>query len=253
MTNPEYLNQSFLANSVSGKAWERNGFLRNLRFLVVDEIHEYRGYFGAHAALLLRRFLLRLDSVRITFSVLKGAWELFLCSATCANPKEHAELLTGQPFALESARDSLRPQRHFAFINPKKIHDFQFWEIIRLRTVRAALACLELNRSTLVFCPTVQFAEKALFDARKEAELRGLNKREISLFHAGLKSDEKQEIQESMQKGNLKIVFATNALELGIDIGGLDGVILAGFPDSIMSARQQIGRAGRNWKKDASF
>ena len=243
MTNPEYLHQSFLAYGKNGKAWETNGFLRNLKFLVIDEIHEYRGYFGTHVSLLLRRFLLRLSRL--------GAHpQLFLCSATCANPKEHAELLTGQSFVLESARDSLRPKRHFAFINPR-IPDYNFYDIFRRRIVLAALACFSIDRSVLVFCPSIRFAEKAFQEARRDAANHGLDEDKISLFKADLLAEDKESVQERMQSGDLRIVFTTNALELGIDIGGLDGVILAGFPDNAMAAWQRIGRAGRGWNKDA--
>lgn len=238
LTNPEYLNMSFLAYK---EQWE--GFLRNLRYVIIDEMHEYRGFFGANMALLLRRFFLHLDRIRANPRV-------FLSTATCANPAEHAENLTGRNIEVISARDMFRPKRHFVFVNPA-IPDFRYREIFRLRIEQAALSILANQLQALVFCPTKRFLEDALRNCRRKAEEQGLNPDEISPFHADMKSDDRREIQQKIKDGEIRIVFTTNALELGLDIGGLDGVILAGFPSNIMSAWQQIGRAGRGWDKEA--
>ena len=108
MTNPEYLNMSFLAHR---EQWEQNGFLKGLQYIVIDEMHEYRGFFGGNMALLLRRFLLHLKHLGISPRI-------FMATATCANAEEHATALTGRELSLVSARDALRPKREFAFINP---------------------------------------------------------------------------------------------------------------------------------------
>ena len=241
MTNPEYLHSAFLG-------WHREhweNFLRQLKFVVFDEVHEYRGYFGSNMAILTRRFLLKLSRY--------GVYpQLFLASATCENAKEHAESLTGrQSVELVSARDKFRPLRHFAFINPKSIPEYNFMDIFRLRIVLSALSCLELQKSVLIFVPNINFGEKTFQEAMAKAGERGLDENQISFFHAGLPVDRKQGIQEKMQQGQLKVLFSTNALELGIDIGKLDGVILAGFPDNTMAAWQRIGRAGRGLDSEA--
>ncbi len=238
LTNPEYLNMSFLAHK---EQWE--GFLRNLRYIIIDEMHEYRGFFGANMALLLRRFFLHLNRIGANPRV-------FLSTATCANPVEHAENLTGRDVEVISARDTFRPKRHFIFVNPA-IPDFRYREIFRLRIEQAALSILADRLQALVFCPTKRFLEDALRNCKRKAEEQGLNPDEISPFHADMKSDDRREIQQKIKDGEIRIVFTTNALELGLDIGGLDGVILAGFPSNIMSAWQQIGRAGRGWDKEA--
>ena len=238
LTNPEYLNMSFLG-------WKElwGEFLCNLRYVVIDEMHEYRGFFGGNMALLLRRFFLHLNRI--------GAHpKIFLSTATCANPEEHARALTGREVEVISARDVLRPKRHFIFVEPD-IPDYQYWDILRLRVEQAALAAMAENLQTLVFCPTKRFLEEAFRNARRKAEESGLDPQRISAFHADLKNDDRQDIQRKIKSGDIDIVFTTNALELGLDIGGLDAVILAGFPASIMSAWQQIGRAGRGWDKDA--
>ena len=124
-------------------------------------------------------------------------------------------------------------------------------DILRMRVESAALACLENNLRVLIFCPTKRFLEDAYKSCRSNAKEMQLCSDLISPFHADMMSEEKQKIQQDIKSGSIRVVFTTNALELGLDIGGLDGVIMAGFPPSVMSAWQQIGRAGRDWKEDA--
>ena len=240
LTTPDYLNMAFLGHK---EQWIRNGFLSNLRHVVIDEMHEYRGYFGTNAALLFRRFFAVLDRLDARPTV-------FLSTATCANPAEHAKHLTGLDVQLVSARDSLRPKRHFVFVKPA-IPDFKYVDFLRSRIVRAALTFWERREQVLVFCPSKRFLEDALRRCRRKIEESGGNPDEASAFHADIKAENKQEIQQGIRDGNIRIVFTTNALELGIDIGGLDGIVLAGFPATIMSAWQQIGRAGRKWDQEA--
>lgn len=238
LTNPENLNMAFLGWR---NQWE--DFLRNLKYVIIDEMHAYRGFFGGNMALLLRRFFLYLNSI--------GANpRLFLSSATCANPKEHAENLTGRDIEVVPAGNVLRPRRHYLFINPK-VPDYLHREIVRLRVEQAALTVLTEGLQALVFCPTKRFLEEALEKCWSKAAEKKLDPDRISAFHADMKSTKKREVQQKIKDGNINVVFTTNALELGIDIGGLDGVILAGFPPNIMSAWQQIGRAGRGWDKEA--
>lgn len=239
LTNPEYLNTSFCAWP---EIWTK--FLQNLRYVIIDEMHEYRGFFGSNMSLLLRRFFLILDRVG-------ASPQVFLSTATCDNPKEHALALTGRgSVSLVSARDVIRPRRHFMFVKPQ-IPEYRYLDILRLRAQNAALAALNDGLQVLVFCPSKRFLEDACRGCKDEAEKRGLENEKIVTFHADMKNDDRQKIQEKVKSGEINIVFATNALELGVDIGGLDGIICMGFPPSIMSAWQQIGRAGRRWDKDA--
>lgn len=238
ITAPEYLNMSFLGWK---EQWRK--FLGKLRYVVIDEMHEYRGFFGGNMALLLRRFFLHLNRI--------GARpQVFLSTATCANPKEHAENLTGRNMEVVSAKNALRPKRHFLFVKPD-IPDFRYRDILRLRVENAALCALVEGWQTLVFCPTKKFLEEAFGNCQRRAEELDLDPQRISAFHADLKSQKRQEIQQKIKKREIDVVFTTNALELGLDIGGLDGIILAGFPPRLSSAWQQIGRAGRSWDKDA--
>ena len=244
ITNPEMLHLTFLGHA---DKWRQ--FLRNLKWVIVDEMHEYRGYFGSNVSLLLRRFAHHLAS-------LDAHPQFFLSSATCANAREHAENLTGLKFDEVNASDGFRPLRHFNFIQPA-IPDYQYWDILQLRTVYAGLACLARGKAVLAFCPTRKFAESCHRIAMREVEKldqdgqTSIDPQKIKVFRAGLSTDMRHEIQEGLKSGSVRLAFTTNALELGIDIGGLDGVILAGFPDSMMSAWQRIGRAGRRWDSDA--
>ena len=244
ITTPEMLHRSFLAHA---ERW--TGFLERLRYVVIDEMHEYRGYFGSNMSLLLRRFSHHLASM-------SASAQFFLASATCANALEHAEALTGLSFEEVSAADQFRPRRSYYFVRPD-IPEYRYWRILQLRAVNAGLASMAMDRSALVFCPTRNFAEECYQTARRRVEqiredgLADLDMDAIRVFRGGLSSDERHEIQDGLRDGSVRLAFTTNALELGIDIGGLDGVILAGFPDSMMSAWQRIGRAGRSWQADA--
>ena len=244
ITNPDMLHNSFLGHS---EQWET--FFRGLRWVIVDEMHEYRGYFGSNVAMILRRLSYHLASLGVRP-------QFFLSSATCANAKEHAENLTGLKFAEVDASGGMRPRREFAFVRPD-IPDYQYWDILQLRTVLAGLACIAEGKSVLAFCPTRKFAEACYPIAMRELEKLEeageplLDPSAVRVFRSGLAVHERHDVQEGLKSGAVRLVFTTNALEMGIDIGGLDGIILAGFPDSMMSAWQRIGRAGRSWDSEA--
>jgi len=238
LTNPEMVHSSFLQWSGS---WEK--YLKHLDFIVVDEIHEYRGYLGTNMALLLRRLLLKLKRLGVRP-------QLFLASATCANPLDHARRLTGREFVTIGDESQMRPERHFIFVNPC-IPDFYFPRVYPLRVARAALAALSLGLSCIVFCPSRLFTERIFRLATREAEELGLDPDLIVPYRSGYKAEDRREFEEGLRTGRYRLVFCTNALELGIDIGLLDACVLAGFPDSVMSAWQRIGRAGRSWDKTA--
>jgi len=238
LTNPEYLHLSFLGH------WDKwQHFLKDLVFLVIDEIHEYRGFFGTNAALLFRRFLYKLKQLGVSPRII-------LSSATCANPREHAFRLTGLDFALVTDSSNMRPERHLLFVSPD-IPSFKFSEIFMLRVVRTALACLRMGLSTICFCPTRKFVEEASGYAKNEARKFNLDPKCVVPYRSGYTADERRSIENGLRTGEYKVVFSTNALEIGIDIGRLDACVLAGFPDNVMSAWQRIGRAGRSWDKKA--
>lgn len=240
MTNPENLNMSFLG-------WREHWdfVLARLKYLILDEIHIYRGYFGSQFALVLRRFFLYLNR-------LGASPRVFLSTATCANPDEHAEHLTGLPVKWLQATDALRPRRHYLFVDPTLAEAKRnYRELLCTRLERVAVALLASDLRALIFCPSKNFLEEASRRSKKLASKYGLEPDQISEFHARLNASTRRKRQEKIKAGEISVVFATSALEVGIDIGGLDGVVLAGFPPNTMSAWQQIGRAGRDWERDA--
>ena len=246
-TNPEMLNLSFLGN---WEKWHQNRFFQRLRWIVIDEMHEYRGYFGSNVSLLFRRFVHKLREL--------GSQPRFiLCSATCANARTHAEQLTGLQYTEINASDNFRPTRDFFFFKPNIRSDKNYWESYLKRIVLAALSCARLNKQLIVFCQSRKFVEECIQLARwfcsndNKDDLPIIDPELMAVYHAGLHVEERQRILDHLREGTIRIVFSTNALELGIDIGGLDGVILAGFPDTIMAAWQRIGRAGRDWNHKA--
>lgn len=242
MTNVEYLNQSFLANC---RSWRR--FLDNLRWVVIDEMHEYRGYFGTNTAMLLRRFVHHLTERPNRDDVP----QFFMASATSANPLEHARNLTGLEFELVSSRDSLRPERRYIFVDPY-IPDREFWQVLKHRAARLAHAFYVQGKTAILFCPTREFAESAHYFARRRFSKSGHNPKLLRVYKGGMTPRDRRTILEDLDSGAAKIVFSTNALELGIDISGLDAIAMVGFPDNVMSARQQLGRAGRDWRADGT-
>ena len=240
-TNPEMLNGSFLGHH---SLWEE--FLSKLSWVVIDEMHEYRGYFGSNVSLLLRRFTHKIREFGIQP-------RYFLCSATCNNAKEHAELLTGLSFTEVKATNNFQPTRHYFFVQPNFPSDQNYWKSFQKRVVLTALTCANLGKKLIVFGPTRRFVEDCHFLSINKLKNRSysLEPDNIKVYRSGLRPDERQQIQDCMNNGSAKIVYSTNALELGINISGLDGVILAGFPDTIMAAWQRIGRAGRSWSHRA--
>lgn len=244
ITNPDMLHNSFL-----GHADQWSTFYQRLKWVIVDEMHEYRGYFGSNVAMILRRLSFHLAHLGVRP-------QFFLCSATCANAKEHAENLTGLKFVEVNSNNQMRPRREFVFVQPD-IPDYRYWDILQLRTVKAGLACMAEGKAVLAFCPTRKFAEECHSKAMHELErLREAGDvlvapDAVRVFRSGLATEERHAVQEGLKRGKVRLVFTTNALEMGIDIGGLDGIIMAGFPDSMMSAWQRIGRAGRDWKEEA--
>ena len=144
----------------------------------------------------------------------------------------------------------MRPTRHYLFVNPEE-NEARNWNNLSLRVERAALAILARGLRALVFCPTVNFLETARSNCSRLAEKIGLDSASLAVYHSRLTDDEKQQNRQKIKSGEHTVVFTTNALEVGLDIGGLDGIVLAGFPSNVMSAWQRIGRAGRQWKSDA--
>ncbi len=215
--------------------WRR--FLGRLRYVVIDEAHQYRGVFGSNVAFLIRR-LRRICSYY-------GAQPLFiLSSATIANPLEFARNLTGLHCELIDDDGSPRGNKFFVLYNP-------FYEGARepsthQETKRLLMEAFAHDLHVLCFTVSRKMAELLAFWARNDLAANNPALADlIASYRAGYLPVERRAIENRLKRGELKIVTATNALELGIDIGALDGVIISGYPGSVVSTWQQAGRAGR--------
>jgi DEAD/DEAH box helicase domain-containing protein len=213
-------------------------FFSGLQFIVIDEAHRYRGVFGSHVAALLRR-LLRL-------CLFYGSRPRFVLStATIANPVEFAANLTGHPFELVGEDGSPHGSRTFVLYNP--FYDGIGERSAHQETKDLLLSCVRENLQTLCFTGSRKMAELVTLWAREDARHESIRLAEaISAYRAGYLPEERRAIEHQLKNGVMKGIVSTNALELGIDIGSLDAVIISGYPGTMMSTRQQAGRAGRN-------
>ena len=243
LTNPDMLHIGILPNHQS---WSR--FLRRLRYVVVDEAHTYRGVFGSHVAGVLRR-LRRLCR-------LYGSAPQFICSsATIANPEEHAEELVGLPFAVVDSDGSPHGGKDFVFWNPPVLDKAK--SVRRSANSEATNLFTELvnrNIRTLTFARTRRLTELIyIYSQRRLVEMSQVRSEQIKPYRAGYLPQERRQIEKELFSGQLTGVVATNALELGIDIGDLEATVLAGYPGSIASTWQQAGRSGRSQDESMSF
>ena len=233
LTNPDMLHTSILPGHAN---WTK--FLKALRVIAIDEMHSYRGVFGSHVALVLRRLLRLCAWYHNTPQIIAG-------SATIGNPEELFEKLTGRRAMLISDDGSPSGKRSIVFMNPPMLPNNE-----RLSTnvvVSEALATLvDTGVTTLAFNRSRVSTELVLRYTRKRLDesQSGL----VESYRAGYSPKERRQIEQAILKGKIKGITATNALELGVDIGNLDAVILNTYPGSQASFWQQIGRAGRGTK-----
>lgn len=236
ITNPDMLHAGILPTHTN---WR--DLFRTLQFVVIDEIHTYRGVFGSHVANVIRR-LQRLCHFY-------GSNPQFIvCSATIANPREHAERLVERPFTLvdESQNGSPSGEKHFILYNPPIVNEELGLRQSMVITARdAAATFLHEDIQTIVFARARQTVELLLSYIRDEMAYRGREPNLISGYRGGYLPLERREIERGLRDGSVRGVITTNALELGIDIGQLSAAIIGGYPGTIASVWQQAGRAGR--------
>ena len=239
LSNPDMLHAGMLPHHTR---WAR--FFEHLRYIVIDEMHAYRGVFGSHLANVLRRLK--------RIAAFYGSKPQFVCcSATIANPKELAENLTEEDFRLVDDNGSPSGERHFVFYNPPVVNvQLGIRRSYINESRRMAEIFLERGRQTLVFANN-RLATEVLTRYLKEALGRQPGApAPVRGYRGGYLPQERREIERELRNGQILGVVATNALELGIDVGSLDAVVLAGYPGSISSTWQRAGRAGR--RNDAS-
>jgi DEAD/DEAH box helicase domain-containing protein len=242
-SNPDMVHIGILPNHQS---W--SPFLRRLRYVVVDEAHMYRGVFGSHVACVLRR-------LRRICDVYGSKPQFILCSATIANPGEHAEKLVGLPFEVVDNDGSPHGGRDFVFWNPPLIDDKK--ETRRSANSEATLLFTELVEKeirTLTFARTRRLTELIYnYSRQKLAQTSHQLSEKIKPYRAGYLAQERRQIEKDLFGGKLIGVVATTALEVGIDIGDLEATVLTGYPGSVSSTWQQAGRSGRGKQKALSF
>lgn len=232
LTNPEMLHTGILPHHAM---WRE--LISGLSWIVVDEMHVYRGVFGSHVANVLRRLqrICRFHGSNPRF---------LLTSATIANPAEHAKRLTGVPAAVVEEDGAPRGRRTFVFYNPPIIDEqLGLRRSSILEADRIARHFLDGGVQTIVFARTRQTAELLMryIGEGLAADDDGL----VSAYRGGYTPSERRAIELALREGGLRGVVATSALELGIDIGDLDACVLAGYPGTIASTWQRAGRAGR--------
>ena len=226
-TNPDMLHSGVLPHHTKwAKAFE------NLRYVVIDELHYYRGVYGSHLANLLRR-------LKRVCEFYGSSPQFICCSATIANPKELAEALTGLPFELVERNGAPSGDQYVVFYNPPVVNRALGIRRSYLNESRKmARELLDRGQQTLVFANS-RLATEILLTYLKDdySGVRG--------YRGGYLPKERREIEGQLRDGDIRAVVATNALELGIDIGSLDAVVMAGYPGTIASTWQRAGRAGR--------
>lgn len=236
ISNPDMLHSGILPNHPK---WVR--FLKRLNFVVIDEIHIYRGIFGSHMTNLIRR-LKRILSFY-------GANPVFICcSATIGNPLEHSRKILGEELTVLDKNGAPSGARHLILYNPPFVDQVQgIRRGVVLESRRIALRFLLKGIKTIVFARSRVNTELiASYINKRLSNLFNDNFRiKVEPYRGGFLPNERREIERGLREGRIQGVVSTNALELGIDIGGLDASILAGFPGSISSLWQQAGRAGR--------
>jgi DEAD/DEAH box helicase domain-containing protein len=223
ITNPDMLHAGILAYHDKWK-----DFFAELEYVVLDEVHTYRGVFGSHVANVLRRLM------RIAAHY-GSRPRIIACSATIANPGELVSRLVGREVRVVDGNGAPEAARHFVFINPRELSTATVAARLLRQTVKEGLA-------TIVFTKARRTTELIYTWATEgDARLR----RSISAYRAGYLPEERREIEEELFSGRLKGVVSTSALEMGIDIGVLDVCILVGYPGTITRTWQRGGRAGR--------
>src|SRR3954454_23323626 len=241
LSNPDMVHSGILPHH---PRWAK--LFENLRYVIIDELHAYRGVFGSHLGNIIRR----LHRVCRHY----GSDPVFICSsATIANPKELAERLTGRPFELVEKNGAPRGEKFFLFVNPPVVNaQLGIRRSYLAETRRVALEFLKHNLQLILFAQSrlsVEILTTYLKDAfhgppGSSDVVRG--------YRGGYLPNRRREIERGLRDGDVRAVVSTNALELGIDIGALDVAVMAGYPGTIAATWQRAGRAGRRSTRSAA-
>lgn len=231
LTNPDMLHTAILPHHT---LWE--GFFNGMDYVVIDEIHAYRGIFGSHVANVIRR----LKRIAAFYG---SKPQFILTSATISNPGEHGEALTGEKMMVIDKDGAPHGKKTTVLYNPPIIHaETGIRKSASSEVIQLASSLLDNNIQVLIFGRSRRGVEMLLRQLRLA---RNDDPANYHAYRSGYLAKDRRDIENRLREGKLRAVAATNALELGIDIGSVDAVLMTGYPGSVSGLRQQAGRAGR--------
>ncbi|MCH2252779.1 MAG: DEAD/DEAH box helicase [Vicinamibacterales bacterium] len=241
LSNPDMLHSGILPHH---PRWAK--LFENLRFVVIDELHAYRGVFGSHLANILRR----LRRVCAHY----GSSPVFICSsATIANPRELAERLTGERFALVERNGAPRGEKFFALVTPPVVNpQLGIRRSYVTETRRLAVEFLRRGLQVIVFAQSRLITEVLTTYIKQACRRLPGGSEAIRGYRGGYLPLRRRDIERGLRAGTVSGVVSTSALELGIDIGALDVCVMAGYPGTIAATWQRAGRAGRRSTRSAA-
>ncbi len=234
VTNPDMLHQGILPHHT---LWIK--LFENLKFIVIDEIHAYRGVFGSHLANVLRRLK--------RICAFYGSQPQFICSsATIANPQQLAENLIEEKTILIDNNGAPRGVKHFLFYNQPVVNrELGLRRGVVSEVKQIARKIMPTGAQMIIFARSRLRVEVLTTYLREVAKQLKINPDKVRGYRGGYLPKERRAVEQGLKNGQIQVVVSTNALELGIDIGQLDVAIMAGWPGSVSSTWQQAGRAGR--------
>ena len=234
VTNPDMLHLGILPHHTK---WM--DFFGNLKYVVIDEIHIYRGVFGSHLANVIRR-------LKRICRFYGSSPQFICCSATIANPRELSQKIVGEEFILVDNNGAPRGEKHFLFYNPPVINkELGIRKSLIKEVARFVAYFLNYDIQTIIFARSRLTTEVLTSYLKDFLAKTGRSKDMVRGYRGGYLPNLRREIEKGLKDGEIKGVVSTNALELGIDIGQLDACFMAGYPGTISSTWQQAGRAGR--------
>ncbi len=242
LSNPDMLHVGILPHH---PRWAK--LFENLRYVVIDELHVYRGVFGSHLANILRR----LGRVCAHY----GSAPVFICSsATIANPRELAERLTGERFALVERNGAPRGEKFFALVNPPVVNpQLGIRRSYVAETRRLAVEFLKRRLQVIVFAQSRLITEVLTTYLKRACRRFPGGSEAIRGYRGGYLPLRRRDIERGLRAGTVSGIVSTNALELGVDIGALDVCVMAGYPGTIAATWQRAGRAGRRSTRSAAI
>ena len=241
LSNPDMIHSGILPHH---PRWAK--LFENLRFVIIDELHAYRGVFGSHLTNVLRRLR------RVCQHY--GSNPVFICSsATIANPRELAEALVEQRFELVSESGAPRGEKFFLFVNPPVVNQqLGIRRSYLAETRRVASEFLKRKLQLIVFTQSRLTTEILTTYLKDDFDGPPGTRDQIRGYRGGYLPQRRREIEKGLREGSVRAVVSTNALELGIDIGALDVCVMAGYPGTIAATWQRAGRAGRRSSRSAA-